>query len=68
MNGQNFQKAAGWLAFHRNHTPAVQIDPRPQGAPAAPYVQTLQPSPATLLTPLQTALARMERARAGAGS
>ena len=68
MNGQNFNKAAGWLAFHAGLVPGVRIDPRPQGQPAAPYVQTTTQPPPTLLTPPQTALARMERARAGAGS
>lgn len=68
MNGQNFNKVAAWLAFHAGLVPGVRIDPRRQGQPAAPYVQTTQPPPTTLLTPLQTALARMERAKAGAGN
>lgn len=68
MDGRNFTKAAGWLAFHRHLTPAVHPDHRPQGAPAAPYVQTTATPPADLLTPLQTAFARMERPKTGAGS
>lgn len=67
MDGQNATRAASWLHFHHNHTPATRVDPahRNEWAPgpaAPPAGVSLAPE---LLTPLQAEYARIERKRAG---
>ena len=69
MDGLNGTRAASWLHFHRNHTPAVRLDVtrHNEGAPgpaAPPAGASITPE---ALTPLQAEYACRERKRAGLG-
>lgn len=67
MDGLNGTRAASWLHFHRDHTPAVRVDGARHsewapGLPAPAASASCTPDP---MTPLQAEYARIERKRAG---